>query len=126
MSAALAQRSYGQSDIASALGWAVLPIAAAISVGSGVGVGRLRGGLPAVRRWCVVAAALFRAIGTGQLGLPRQRSVVRPQRAGAGGSMLPGCPAVGVGAGLAAIATLACRAVSQLTARFARFDAATA
>ncbi|WP_309241826.1 type VII secretion integral membrane protein EccD [Mycobacterium sp. AZCC_0083] len=116
--AALAQRSYGQSDIGAALGWAVLPIVAATGwvALSGLGGRGLAVGCAAM---VVVATALFRAIGTGHwgylaagvfFGLSGIAVVLRT--AGVRADM--------VGAGLAVMATLGCLAVPCLPVRSAR------
>jgi type VII secretion integral membrane protein EccD len=115
--AALAQRSYGQDDIATALGWAALPIAGAVLwvILSGLGGYGLAAGSATMALVCVV---VFRAVGTGHwgyltVGVFFCLSAIALVIHGAG------IAADIVGAGLAVIATLGCRVVPLLSARSA-------
>jgi type VII secretion integral membrane protein EccD len=118
--AALAQRSYAQSDIGAALGWATLPIAAAVAWVAlhGLGGYGLAAGCAAM---VIVSAALFWAIGTGHWGY-----LAVGVTSGLSGLALvvhtAGVRADLVGTGLALVATLGCLAVPRLTVRFARAD----
>jgi type VII secretion integral membrane protein EccD len=118
--AASAHRSYGQSDVGAALGWAALPIAGAVAwvALSGLGGYRLAAGCAAM---VVFAVALFRAVGTGHWGYLAVGVVF-----GLSGLALvvhtAGVRADMVGTGLAVVATLGCLAVPRLTVRFARFE----
>jgi type VII secretion integral membrane protein EccD len=115
--AALARRSYGQDDAAAALGWAALPIAAAIVwiiLPGWRGYGAVAGSATMV----IVCVVVFRAVGTGHWGylaagvffcLSGVALVIHAA----------GVSAVVVGAGLAVTATLGCRAVPLLTVRSA-------
>lgn len=120
--ATAAHRSHGQSDVGTALGWAALPVAAAVAwvTLSGLGGYGLAAGCAAM---VVVAAAVFRATGTGQFGY-----LAAGVAFGLGGLALvahtAGLGADVVGAMLAVIATLGCLAVPRLTARCARFTPA--
>jgi type VII secretion integral membrane protein EccD len=116
--AVLAHRSHGLPDVGTALGWAVLPIAAAVVLTS---LARLGGyGLAAgCVAMVVVAVALSRAIGTGQAGylavgvfFGLSGLSLALHTAGIHGDI--------VGAGLAGVATLSCAAVPRLTARLGR------
>lgn len=116
--AALAYRSHHQSDVGAALGWATLPVAAA------VGWLALRGwGGYALASGCtalvLLAGALFRVIGTGHWGYLSAGVIsgfaalaLAAHTAGAG---------IGVTASLLAVfTTLGCRLVPRLPVRFAR------
>ncbi|WP_445161745.1 type VII secretion integral membrane protein EccD [Mycobacterium sp. Dal123C01] len=116
--AALAHRCHGQSDIGAALGWAVLPIMAAVGWVALQGLGSY-----GLATGCVVmvllSATLFRAIGTGHwgylaLGLTFALTGLALVARAAG------APADLVGAGLASVATLGCLAVPRATLRLAR------
>lgn len=117
-SAALAYRRYGQRDIGAALAWSVLPVATAVAW---LALHRLGGyGLAAgCAALIVVAATLFRCVGTGHWGYLTVQMVY-----GLGGLALVahtvGLRADLVGAGLALIGTLGCLAVPGLGVRFAR------
>ncbi|BBX39878.1 type VII secretion integral membrane protein EccD [Mycobacterium simiae] len=119
--ATLAHRSYQQSDIATALGWAVLPIAAAVVW---VGLHGLDG-----YGWtagCVImvalSATLHRVIGIGHWGY-----LAAGVTFGLTGLALTvwaaGVRADLAGAGLASVATLGCLAVRRLDLRRSRRDA---
>jgi type VII secretion integral membrane protein EccD len=118
--AVLAQRSYAQSDIGAASGWAALPIAAAVAWVAlhGLGGYGLAAGCAAM---VLVSAALFRAIGTGHWGYLAVGVI-----AGLDGLALvvhtAGVRADLVGTGLALVATLGCLAVPRVTVRFARAE----
>src|SRR5262249_26588097 len=116
--AALAYRRHAQREIGAALGWAVLPIAAAVTwlTLHRLGGYGLAGGGAAMGVGC---AAVFRLVGIGHWGylVVQVISVL-------GGLALvvhtAGIRAELVGAALALTATLGCLAVPQLAPRFAR------
>jgi type VII secretion integral membrane protein EccD len=112
--AALAHRSYGQSDIGAALGWAVLPITAAV-----LWVALSRLGCYGVSAGCaamvVVCLALFRAIGAGRWGF-LATGVLFSFTGVALVVHAVGVPTNVVGAGLAVVATFGCLAVPLLKA----------
>ncbi len=116
--AALAYRRHAQRDTGAALGWAVLPIAAAVAwlALHGFGGYGLAGACGAL---AVVAAALFRFVGTGRCGYLAVQVI-----SGFVGLALvahtAGLRASFVGAALALTATLGCLAVPRLTVLFAR------
>jgi type VII secretion integral membrane protein EccD len=116
--AALAQRSYAQSDIGAALGWAALPIAAAVAWVAlhGLGGYGLAAGCAAM---VIVSAALFRAIGTGHWGY-LAIGVISGLTGLALAVHTAGVRADLVGCGVALIATLGCLAVPGAAIRFAR------
>jgi type VII secretion integral membrane protein EccD len=116
--AALAHRTYGQSDLGAALGWAVLPIAAAVGwvASSDPGGYRLAAGCMAV---VVVAVALFYGIGTGRWGY-LATGVFFALSGLAIVMHSAGIRIDVVGAGLAVVATLGCLTVPRLTARLGR------
>lgn len=116
--AALAYRRHAQRDIGAALAWSVLPIATAVAW---LALHRLGGyGLAAgCAAMIVVAAALFRCVGTGHWGYLTVQVVY------ALGGLALVAHTVGlrtdlVGAGLAVIAALGCLAVPGMSVRFAR------
>lgn len=119
--ATLAHRSYRQSDIATALGWAVLPIAAALVW---VGLHGLDGygwaGGCAIM--VALSATLHRVIGTGHWGY-----LAAGVTFGLTGLALAvwtaGVRADLAGAGLASVATLGCLTVGRLDLRRSRRDA---
>lgn len=115
---ALAYRRYKRRDIGAALGWAVLPISAAVAWVAlhGLGGYGLAAGCAAM---VLVSAALFRGVGTGHWGYLAVQVI----------SVLSGIALVAhsagvradlVGAALALIGTLGCLIVPRLTVRFAR------
>lgn len=122
--AALAHRCHGRSDIGAALGWAALPIMAA------VGWVALHGsGSYGLATGCVImvlmSAILFRAIGTGHWGY----LAIGLTFALTGLALVAcaaGAPPVLVGAALASVATLSCLAVPKVTFRRARVSQPTA
>jgi hypothetical protein len=119
--ALVAGRTHGRRDIASAISWGVLPIAAA--VGWDLVAGRSGYLLAAGCATLVLLAAGLRwAVGAGSWGHLCWATVF-----GLGGIALTafssGIPAATVGAGLAASTVLGCVALPRLTRRFARWDA---
>lgn len=115
-----AHRSYRQTDVGAALGWAVLPIVAAVAWAA---LGRLGGyeGAAACAAMVIVAVAAYRTIGTGQWGY-LATGMLFGLTAIALAVHAAGVRADVVGAGMAVLATLACLAVPRLTARMARFE----
>ena len=116
--AALAHRCYGQSDVGAALGWAVLPVAAAVAWVTlrGLGGYGLAAGCAVMVGLCTL---LFRAVGTGHwgylaLGLTFALTGLALVARAAG------APADLVGAVLASVATLGCLAVPKVNFRRAR------
>ncbi|BBX65635.1 hypothetical protein MSAS_48090 [Mycobacterium saskatchewanense] len=114
--AAMAQRSYGRSDVGAALGWAVIPVVAAIAWVTSHAWGGY-----AVAAGCVAVAtisvALCYGIGTGRWGY-LTAGVIAILTGLAVAVHTAGIPAPVVGVGLAVIGTLGCRAVPP--ARFTR------
>jgi type VII secretion integral membrane protein EccD len=109
--ATLAHRSYGQSDVAAALGWAVLPIASAVAWVALHGLGGY-GLATGCAVMVLTSAVLFRIIGTGRWGYLAAGLIF----ALVGLALIAraaGAPADVVGAGLATIATLGCLAVPK-------------
>lgn len=115
---ALAHRSYGQSDIGAALGWAALPITSAIAwdATSGLGGYGASGGSAAM---VIVCVAFLRAIGTGHAGY-LATGIFFGLSGIAVAVHAAGIAALTTGAGLAVIATLCCLAVPLIKARSAR------
>jgi type VII secretion integral membrane protein EccD len=115
---ALAHRSYGQSDIGAALGWAALPITSAIAwdATSGLGSYGASGGSAAM---VIVCVTFFRAIGTGHAGY-LATGIFFGLSGIAVAVHAAGITAPTTGAGLAVIATLCCLAVPLIKARSAR------
>jgi type VII secretion integral membrane protein EccD len=115
---ALAYRSHGQSDIGAALGWATLPVAAADAWVAlhGWGGYALAGGCAGL---IVLAAVLFRAVGTGHWGYLTV-AVVSGFSGLALAAHTAGVGADVTGSVLALVGTLGCRVVPWLTVRFAR------
>lgn len=116
--AAIAHRWQGRSDIGAALGWAAIPVAAAIAW-AGL---HAWGGYAQAAGCAAVAgfsAALFRGIGTGHWGY-LTAGVVSVLAGLALVTHTAGIQADLVGVGLALIATLGCRAVPAPAALFAR------
>lgn len=116
--AALANRRYARGDIGAALGWAVLPITAAVTWVAlhGLGGYGLAAGCGVM---VVVSETLLRSVGIGRWGyLAVEVSSVL------GGITLAvhaaGLRADLAGAGLALVATLGCLAVPRLIVRFSR------
>jgi type VII secretion integral membrane protein EccD len=115
-----AHRSYRQTDVGAALGWAVLPIVAAVAWAA---LGRLGGyeEAAACAAMVIVAVAAYHTIGTGQWGY-LATGMLFGLTAIALAVHAAGVRADVVGAGMAVLATLACLAVPRLTARMARFE----
>lgn len=116
--AALANRRYARGDIGAALGWAVLPITAAVTWVAlhGPGGYGLAAGCGVM---VVVSEALLRSVGVGRWGYSAVEVI-----SVLGGIALAvhaaGLRAGLAGAGLALVATLGCLAVPRLTVRFPR------
>jgi type VII secretion integral membrane protein EccD len=116
--AALANRRYARGDIAAALGWAVLPITAAVTWVAlhGLGGYGLAAGCGVT---VVVSETLLRSVGIGRWGYLAVEVI-----SVLGGIALAvhaaGLRADLAGAGLALVATLGCLAVPRLTVRFSR------
>lgn len=118
--AALFNRSYGDRDIGAALGWAAIPITAAVAwallspLGQYVEAAGCAGML-------FVLYVFYRVIGTGHWAY-----IVGAVYFGLGGlAMLAhalAVPAAATGTVLANVGTLACLTVPRLTARLGRFD----
>ncbi|MCV7376940.1 type VII secretion integral membrane protein EccD [Mycolicibacterium arabiense] len=110
---ALANRTYGQRSIGAALGWAALPIAAAMIAAWAPewGVYGLAAGCLVV---LVLAAAFFRIIGSGRWGYLTAGGVVGLTGVASAASAA-GIDAATVGVVVAVASTLACRAVPHLT-----------
>lgn len=118
--AASAYRSYGWNDVGAALGWAVLPMFAAITWAV---LGGLGGYLEAAgcAAMVIVAVATHRAIGTGSWGY-LATGVLFGLSSIALVVYAAGVRTDIVGAGTTVLATLACLAVPRLTARMGRFE----
>jgi ESX secretion system protein EccD len=118
--AALAYRSYGQSDIGAVMGWAAIPIFSGVGWAalSGTGSYGLAAGSAAM---VVVCYAVFRAIGTGHWGY-LGAGLFFASGSGVFAAHAVGVPAPVVGAASAAVATLCCLAVPLLKTRSARLS----
>jgi len=118
--ATLAHRSYRQTDVGAALGWAVLPIVAAVAWAA---LGRLGSyeEAAASAAMVIVAVAAYHTIGTGQWGY-LATGMLFGLTAIALAVHAAGVRADVVGAGMAVLATMACLAVPRLTARMARLE----
>jgi hypothetical protein len=114
---ALAYRSYGQSDIGAALGWAALPITSAIAWDATSGLGGY-GASCGSAAMVIVCVGFFRAIGTGHAGYLAAGIWFSDGIAVA--VHAAGIPGLTTGTGLAVIATLCCLAVPLIKARSAR------
>ena len=114
---ALAYRSYGQSDIGAALGWAALPITSAIAWDATSGLGGY-GASCGSAAMVIVCVAFFRAIGTGHAGY-LAAGILFASSGIAVAVHAAGIPGLTTGTGLAVIATLCCLAVPLINARSA-------
>ena len=115
---ALAYRSYGQSDIGAALGWAALPITSAIAWDATSGLGSY-GAAFGSAAMVILCFAFFRAIGTGHAGY-LAAGIFFSLSGIAVAVHAAGIPGLTTGTGLAVIATLCCLAVPLVKARSAR------
>jgi type VII secretion integral membrane protein EccD len=115
-----AHRSHRQNDVGAGLGWAALPIGAAVAW---VALGRLGDyqGSAAGAAMVLVAVVTYRVVGTGHYGY-LAAGVLGGLGAIAFGVHAAGVRADIVGAGTAVLATLSCLLVPRLTARMARFE----
>ena len=121
--AALATRSYGRRDVGAALGWAAVPIFAAVAWAllSAYNGYVVAGGCAAL---VVVVAGCHRAIGTGHFAY-LAAGLVFALSGIAFAVRAAGVDAAIVGVGLAVLAAVACLAVGPLTTRLAWFEATT-